>query len=76
MKVELGSTVRDKISGFSGVACVLAEYLDGYRRVLIEPNCLNENNEPLEGFWFDEGRLEIVNYPALKCEACKASLVF
>jgi hypothetical protein len=56
MTVELGTRVKDKISGFEGIATGRTEYLYGCVRVLVEPERL-EAGKPIEGEWFDEQRL-------------------
>ena len=57
MKTGLGSGVRDKITGFSGVATGRVEYLTGCHQVLITPQC-KPGGEFQEPRWFDEQRVQ------------------
>jgi len=56
MVIKLGATVRDSISGFTGIATARTEYLFGCVRVLVEPTELKDG-VPLDSQWFDEQRL-------------------
>ncbi len=60
MKVTLGKTYKDTISGFKGVAVARAAYLYGCIRVLIAPNKLKADGDFLPDCWFDEPQLESV----------------
>jgi hypothetical protein len=57
--IELGSKVKDSITGFSGIATGRAEYLHGCARVLVEPQELKDG-KPVESQWLDEPRLVVV----------------
>lgn len=63
MAIKFGSEVREIYTGFSGVASGRTEYLYGCTRILIEPRGLHEG-KPIEGVWFDEQRVEVVNEAA------------
>lgn len=58
IKIELGSTVKDSINGYQGIAIGRAEYLYG------EPNVLVESLELKDGkpqvYWIAEARLIVV----------------
>jgi hypothetical protein len=54
--IELGTRVKDSITGFSGVATARTEYLYGCVRVAVEPTELKDG-KPIESVWFDEQRL-------------------
>jgi hypothetical protein len=57
MRTELGTTMRDKITGFAGVATGRAEYISGCVQVLLAPKAKEDGSfTPSE--WFDEQRLE------------------
>jgi hypothetical protein len=57
--VELGSRVRDRISGFSGIVVARAIWLNGCTRVGIQSEVLCEG-KPLEPQWFDEPQVDVV----------------
>lgn len=52
MKIELGDKVKDKITGFTGIATGRAEYLTGCVRFMVERAGKDSKAE-----WYDEGRL-------------------
>lgn len=54
-KFPLGITVKDKITGFSGIITGLARYITGCDQYLVQPEA--KNGDYKEGRWFDEGRL-------------------
>lgn len=56
MIVELGTKVKDSLTGFEGIAVSRCEYLYGCVRVFVEPEQLKDGR-PIEGEWFDEQRL-------------------
>lgn len=55
-QIKLGYIVRDKITGFKGVAVCLAEWLNGCERVTIQPQKLKDDGalQPLETFDADQ----------------------
>ncbi len=59
IKFQLGVRLKDKITGFTGVAVGRAEYLTGCTQYGLCPPAtdskMNDNQ------WFDEGRLEYVD---------------
>lgn len=63
MAIQLGSKVRDSISGLSGIATGRATFLYGCVRVLIEPQELKDG-KPIDPVWFDEQRVEVVEEKA------------
>jgi len=56
--VKLGSMVRDRITGFEGVATGRAEYLHGCPTVLVESPQLEKGE--IKKQWIDEPRLEVI----------------
>lgn len=56
----LGLKVRDRVTGFSGVASSLSFDLYGCVQVVITPP-QNDKGELREGRWFDVARLEVVD---------------
>ena len=59
MKIGLGMTVKDIITGLTGVAVCRSSYLTGCDRISIQPLELKDG-KPAEWCAFDENQLEIV----------------
>jgi hypothetical protein len=57
--IQLGSKVRDTVTGFTGLAVSRTEFLHGCVRVGIEPQTLHEG-KPMDAHWFDEQRVVLV----------------
>jgi hypothetical protein len=57
--IKLGSKVKDSITGLAGIATGRCEFLHGPVRWQVEPP-LRADGKPVDGQWFDEGRLEVV----------------
>ena len=57
MNVQLGHTYRDKITGLTGIATGLVQYITGYNQVLIAPRAEKASDMPT-AHWVDEQRLE------------------
>lgn len=57
---ELGSLLKDKVTGFMGVAMGKATYLTGCDQYCLQPRCKETNAYPTSQ-WFDEGRLQFVS---------------
>jgi hypothetical protein len=57
--IKFGTKVREKITGFVGVTTGKASYITGCDQYLVQPP-IGDNNAFVDGRWFDEGRLEIV----------------
>ncbi len=60
MSVNLGDKVKDKVSGFTGIATARHEYLNGCVRISVDPDKLGKEGAKGEGHVFDEPQLEIV----------------
>lgn len=58
--MRIGDRIRDKVSGFQGIATGLTEYLNGCRQFLVSPETLGAKGEPIKGQWIDEQTLEVV----------------
>jgi hypothetical protein len=65
MPVPLGARVKDLISGFTGIATGRTEYLYGCTQICVLPERLGEKGERIEGEWFDEQRVEVVEERAI-----------
>ena len=59
MNIKLGDRVRDRISGFEGIATATAAYLNGCNRVLVEPAKLDKEGKLIEALWFDDVQVEM-----------------
>lgn len=56
-KHELGTKVRDRITGFKGIVIGRTEWLYGCRRYTVQATELKDG-KPVEGMGFDEDALE------------------
>lgn len=59
MKIQLGSKVKDKITGFVGIAVARTEFLNGCVQYLVQPK-IKKNNEIPEDKGIDEQSLEVI----------------
>jgi len=66
-KVKLGDKVRDKVSGFSGIAISEHNYLNGCRRVTIQPSIDKDGKLPSVET-FDDPQLEIITEEVAKVD--------
>ncbi|MEN6474373.1 MAG: hypothetical protein ABFD81_10190 [Syntrophaceae bacterium] len=57
--IELGDRVKDKISGISGIAVGVTEWLYGCRRFVLQPE-ETKDGRPVESFSLDEPQLELI----------------
>lgn len=60
-KVKLGQEVRDKVTGYQGIAVSVVEFLYGCRRIGIQAKPKKGEDKPPEVELFDEPQLEIVS---------------
>ena len=58
--IELGQRVRDRITGFEGIATSRVEYLTGCVQYCVKPDKLDEKGKMIEGEYIDMGQLEIL----------------
>lgn len=58
VKIELGKTVTDAITGFKGIVTGRCEYITGCNQALVTPRA-KETGEAIDGRWIDEDRLQI-----------------
>jgi len=60
--IRLGQQVRDKVSGFTGIATAKVEYLNGCVQYCVKPKIKTKNDNTMpEGQYIDEGQLEIIS---------------
>lgn len=57
--ISLGSKLKDRISGFTGVATALCLYLDAPSRLRLTSELL-EGGKPVD-VWFDINRLDVIS---------------
>ena len=59
---KVGERLRDKVSGFTGIAMSKVEYFSGCIQYLVDPEQLNkETNAKMNGVYFDLEQLEKVD---------------
>jgi hypothetical protein len=56
--IQLGSKVKDKITGFTGIVTGIVTYITGCSQALIAPPVDKQGKRP-EGEWIDLQRLEV-----------------
>lgn len=59
-KYEIGSTVKDKVTGFKGVVMGQSHYFTGCDHYGLLSSKLGKDSKPMEWEWFDETRLVLV----------------
>ena len=57
--LKLGTTGRDKITGFTGVIVGRVEYISGCNQVMLSPKA-KPDGEYVSSNWFDEQRIEVM----------------
>lgn len=65
--IKLGHKVRDKVTGFTGIAISRNEWLIGCTRIGVKPQGLHEG-KTIELEWFDEPQLEDLGDAGLEIE--------
>jgi len=58
-RLEIGAIVRDKITGFVGMATAKTSYITGCDRYYLTPSVDKDGKCP-DGKYFDEGTLEVI----------------
>ncbi|MGI6168436.1 MAG: hypothetical protein ACOYI4_01805 [Christensenellales bacterium] len=61
--IKLGSSVKDTLTGFAGMATGRTDWLYGCSRICIEPAELKDG-KPIDAQWFDEQRIEVIEVKA------------
>jgi len=56
--IALGDTVKDKVSGFTGVVVAIINYLYGSSRAQVVSKVVDSKNQPVDQ-WFDLDQLSI-----------------
>lgn len=63
--IKLGDKVRDKVTGFTGIATARIEYLHGCVQIEIMPP-VDKDGKKVDGIWIDDPRLESIKDDAVK----------
>jgi len=63
MEIELGSKVKDTVSGFIGQAAAVTHWVYGCVRWGVQGTTLKEDGTPTELQWFDERQLVVLGEP-------------
>lgn len=61
--IKLGTKVRERVSGFEGVAVARTTWLTGCDRYTVQPTGLDKAGKPFESCTFDEPQLEVLGQP-------------
>lgn len=64
-KIELGSEVKSKLTGFKGIAIANSIHLNGCNRIYVQPVVDKEGKMP-DGSWIDEPEIEVIKKPKIK----------
>jgi hypothetical protein len=67
MSIQLGDLVKDKISGFTGIAVAKTQWLTGCDRIDVQPREMHEGR-PIEAQWFDVTMLDVVEVGVIPCQ--------
>jgi hypothetical protein len=65
--IPLGSTVKDKITGLSGIVTGYVTYTSGCNQALVTPPVSKEGTMR-DSAWIDEQRLEVVSKKVIKLD--------
>ena len=72
IELRLGDTVRDKVSGFKGIAIARYSYLQGCDRFCLQPPVDKDGKLP-DTANFDEPQLEVMSKQTVKKTADKSN---
>ncbi len=70
--IALGSKVKDRQTGLTGIATGRTDWQYGCTRYCVEPQKLKDG-KPIEASWFDVHRLEVLAPPEKAVAAAAAS---
>jgi hypothetical protein len=60
--IELGVTVRDRITGFEGVVMGRTEYITGCTHIGVQSKKLSKEGKMQDWEWIDETRCEVIDH--------------
>lgn len=63
-EIILGQEVKDRVTGFKGIAIGRTTYLQGCNRILVQPK-VNKDGELIVGESFDEPDLQVIGVGVL-----------
>ncbi len=63
--ITLGLPVKDRVSGFKGIATGRSTYLSGSAHICITPK-VGKDGKKQEGHWFDEPMVDVVGKKKVK----------
>ena len=58
-KFKMGDEVKDSITGFTGVATGICDYITGCRQICVQPP-VKADGDFVGAKWFDDDRLEMI----------------
>lgn len=64
LRIELGDSARDVITGFEGVIVAETIWMQGCRRLTVQPRDVHDG-KPIEAVTFDETQLALVKREAV-----------
>lgn len=67
LKVELGDEVKDVVTGFKGVVFGITVFLQGCRRIGIQPP-VDKDGKLADAHWFDEPQIEVIRKGKVRIE--------
>lgn len=60
-EIKLGDVVRDTVTGFKGMVVAITQWLNGCRRLTVQPQELTNEGKPKDAEAFDELQLAVVS---------------
>jgi len=63
--INLGDKVRDTVTGFTGIAFGITTFLNGCKRVGVQP-AVDAQGKMQPSEWFDEPQLEVIEITTIK----------
>ena len=66
MTIKLGDKVRDRVTGFKGIAVGKTTWLTGCDRITVQPEGVTKEGKLFETFSFDVDTLEVVGTRKIK----------
>ena len=59
-KIQLGDTVKDTITGITGIAVARINWIAGCDRIIVQPKAIKKGSELPDSFTLDEPLLKII----------------
>jgi len=63
-QIKLGDRVKDTVTGFVGIVTCISDWLNGCRRLTIQPE-ETRDGRPLDAFTFDAEQIKLVKVGAV-----------